>query len=298
MKLSKLRNAIVYRATLPSIEAVEGHLQELPYSELTETEFARASFVPNPITGELVTPITDGYAIVVRRDEKIIPQHVVMKEANERIQRIENACGQKLKRADRNNIIQDAKVQLCKQAFIKSSLILVLYNTEENLLIINSANKNIANLVGAMLVKVIGSVKTVTINISDIKNGLTTRLKNHLDGEESAFAGFEVGDYVQLSRLAEQKEVIRYSAEAAKTMPPANSELIKELATMLDVSNITLRQACKERDAMKEEVISWAKECDRIVERHTKTRSNMHVLEAMRDLKSISTTSTSNAEAV
>ncbi|MDS7307921.1 hypothetical protein NXH11_03385, partial [Klebsiella pneumoniae] len=83
-----------------------------------------------------------------------------------------------------------------------------------------------------------------------------------------------------------------------KTMPPANSELIKELATMLDVSNITLRQACKERDAMKEEVISWAKECDRIVERHTKTRSNMHVLEAMRDLKSISTTSTSNAEAV
>lgn len=34
MKLSKLRNAIVYRATLPSIEAVEGHLQELPYLNL------------------------------------------------------------------------------------------------------------------------------------------------------------------------------------------------------------------------------------------------------------------------
>ena len=94
------------------------------------------------------------------------------------------------------------------------------------------------------------------------------------------------------------QQLIKNAFEAAKTMPPANSELIKELATMLDVSNITLRQVCKERDAMKEEVISWAKECDRIVERHTKTRSNMHVLEAMRDLKSISTTSTSNAEAV
>ncbi|HED2379992.1 TPA: hypothetical protein R4Y26_003551 [Klebsiella pneumoniae] len=94
------------------------------------------------------------------------------------------------------------------------------------------------------------------------------------------------------------QQLIKDAFEAAKTMPPANSELIKELATMLDVSNITLRQVCKERDAMKEEVISWAKECDRIVERHTKNRSNMHVLEAMRDLKSISTTSTSNAEAV
>ncbi|HDY9387364.1 hypothetical protein [Klebsiella quasipneumoniae] len=94
------------------------------------------------------------------------------------------------------------------------------------------------------------------------------------------------------------QQLIKHAFVAAETMPAANSELIKELATMLDVSNITLRQACKERDAMKEEVISWAKECDRIVERHTKNRSNMHVLEAMRDLKNISTASTSNAEAV
>ncbi|EPL7197434.1 recombination-associated protein RdgC [Klebsiella michiganensis] len=237
MKLSKLRNAIVYRATLPSIEAVEGHLHELPYFELGETEFARSSFVPNPITGELVTPIAGGYAIVVRRDEKIIPQHVVMKEANERIQRIENACGEKLKRADRNNIIQDAKVQLCKQAFIKSSLFLALYNTEENLLIINSANKNIAGMVGAMLIKVIGSVKTVTINISDIKNGLTTRLKNHLDGEESSFAGFEIGDFIQLSRLADQKEIIRYSADHSSVI----SELLESLNTGFIVDSMELR---------------------------------------------------------
>ncbi|EPK7574211.1 hypothetical protein R4R75_003332 [Klebsiella michiganensis] len=94
------------------------------------------------------------------------------------------------------------------------------------------------------------------------------------------------------------QQLIKDAFEAAKTMPPATAELLKELASMLDVSNVTLRQARKERDAMKEEVISWAKECDRIVERHTKTRSNMHVLEAMRDMKNISAASTSNAEAV
>lgn len=94
------------------------------------------------------------------------------------------------------------------------------------------------------------------------------------------------------------QQLIKDAFEAAKTMPPATAELLKDLATMLDVSNVTLRQARKERDAMKEEVISWAKECDRIVERHTKTRSNMHVLEAMRDMKNISAASTSNVEAV
>ncbi|HHN4459095.1 TPA: hypothetical protein ACRI53_004332 [Klebsiella michiganensis] len=94
------------------------------------------------------------------------------------------------------------------------------------------------------------------------------------------------------------QQLIKNAFEAAKTMPPATAELLKDLATMLDVSNVTLRQARKERDAMKEEVFSWAKECDRIVERHTKTRSNMHVLEAMRDMKNISAASTSDVEAV
>ncbi|MEQ0231974.1 hypothetical protein [Klebsiella sp. CN_Kp109] len=94
------------------------------------------------------------------------------------------------------------------------------------------------------------------------------------------------------------QQLIKDAFEAAKTMPPATAELLKDLATMLDVSNVTLRQARKERDAMKEEVISWAKECDRIVERHTKTRSNMHVLEAMRYMKNISAASTSDVEAV
>lgn len=94
------------------------------------------------------------------------------------------------------------------------------------------------------------------------------------------------------------QQLIKDAFEAAKTMPPATAELLKDLATMLDVSNVTLRQARKERDAMKEEVLSWAKECDRIVERHTKTRSNMHVLEAMRDMKNISAAPTSDVEAV
>ena len=94
------------------------------------------------------------------------------------------------------------------------------------------------------------------------------------------------------------QQLIKDAFEAAKTMPPATAELLKDLATMLDVSNVTLRQARKERDAMKEEVISWAKECDRIVERHTKTRSNMHVLEAIRDMKNISAAPTSDVEAV
>lgn len=56
------------------------------------------------------------------------------------------------------------------------------------------------------------------------------------------------------------QQLIKDAFEAAKTMPPATAELLKDMATMLDVSNVTLRQARKERDAMKkEEVISGLK---------------------------------------
>lgn len=127
------------------------------------------------------------------------------------------------------------------------------------------------------------------------------------------------------------QQLIREAYEAANGLPPASATLVKELASRLDVSMAATSQACDERSAaintltatrvnsechegvdvqvwvkqicaeninLKAEVMAWAKECDRIVERHTKTRSNMHVLEAMRDLKNISSSSTGEAEAV
>ncbi|MCQ0885549.1 hypothetical protein L1D03_24795 [Klebsiella pneumoniae] len=94
------------------------------------------------------------------------------------------------------------------------------------------------------------------------------------------------------------KQLIKQAYEIAKTMPPEQAAIIRELATVLDVSNVALRQTRAERDALLAEVKSWAKECDRITERYTKKHINLHVLEAMRDLKVICPTSFRNVEAL
>ena len=126
------------------------------------------------------------------------------------------------------------------------------------------------------------------------------------------------------------QQLIREAYEAANGLPPASAAILKEVASRLDVSTAALIQVCDERTAaintitatrancdcpegvdiqdfvkriyaeknkLKSEVMSWAKECDRIVERHTKTRSNMHAIEAMRDLRNISSSSASDMEA-
>lgn len=127
------------------------------------------------------------------------------------------------------------------------------------------------------------------------------------------------------------QQLIREAYEAANGLSPTSSVLVKELASRLDVSMVATSQACDERSAaintitatrvnsscpegvdiqdwvkriyaennnLKSEVMAWAKGCGRIVERYTKTRSNLHVIEAMRDLKNLSSSSTSDVEAV
>lgn len=72
------------------------------------------------------------------------------------------------------------------------------------------------------------------------------------------------------------KQLIKQAYEIAKTMPPEQAAIIKELATVLDVSNVALRQTRTERDALLAEVKSWAKECDRLTDRATHQESHKY----------------------
>lgn len=54
-------------------------------------------------------------------------------------------------------------------------------------------------------------------------------------------------------------QLIKQAYEIAKTMPPEQAAIIKELATVLDVSNVALRQTRTERDALLAEVKSGRK---------------------------------------
>ena len=72
-----------------------------------------------------------------------------------------------------------------------------------------------------------------------------------------------------------REQLIDAARKAAPLLPAAYGWMVNELAEQ----NATLR----------EDVASWAKECDRIEERHTKTPTNMHLLEAQRELRELST---------
>lgn len=92
-----------------------------------------------------------------------------------------------------------------------------------------------------------------------------------------------------------RKQLIDAARIAAMYLPVASAQLMNELANRLDYTSVALCEAMAQRKVLaeqnatlREDVASWAKECDRIEERHTKTRTNMHLLEAQRELRELS----------
>ncbi|HFS7069919.1 TPA: hypothetical protein ACH1NG_004219 [Enterobacter hormaechei] len=100
----------------------------------------------------------------------------------------------------------------------------------------------------------------------------------------------------ELQSRMTREQLIDAARKAAPLLPAAYGWLVNEMATRLDITSVALCEAMAQHKelavqnaTLREDVASWAKECDRIVERYTKTGTNMHLLEAQRELRELST---------
>ncbi|WP_324285333.1 hypothetical protein Q5384_09530 [Enterobacter ludwigii] len=92
-----------------------------------------------------------------------------------------------------------------------------------------------------------------------------------------------------------REQLIDAARKASPLLPAAYGWMVNELANRLDYTSVALCEAMAQRKelaeqnaTLREDVICWAKECDRIEERHTKTPTNIHLLEAQRELRELS----------
>ena len=168
-------------------------------------------------------------------DEKILPKGIVRERANERIKQVEQAAGHRLKKIERVAIAEQVLVDLARTALVKTAIITAFYSTKDQLLIVPVGSKNLANIVTSRLVHVVGSLKTSTIHISNIKNGLTTRLKKHAEGVDPAcFDGFEVGASVALKK---ESQKVSYSIADLDT---ASQGLLEAIERGFEVERLAL----------------------------------------------------------
>ena len=219
MKL--IKNAICYRIALPSIALLDEHLTELRYSDIQEAEREKYGFVPVPIPGvtndiTLTEPFEGGVAFSLRIDEKIIPAAVINAETKRR--GAEWLAGTSLKRVpkDIRESIRDAVIgDLVRRALVKTSVVTGFYHRESRFLFV-AGTKRQADIFTGMLVRAVGAAKTETINVSDVKGGLTTRMRAHVTDGTGFDDSFSLESGVWLARGKEKVTVQMEQLDAAK----------------------------------------------------------------------------------
>lgn len=194
MKL--IKNAIVYRATLPDASALAAHLAAKPFCPLLENQFQTAGFIPNPTTNELVSEFPGGFAVRLRREHKPLSAKAVKLALLEQVAAKEAEFGRDLAKEEIGELKEAIVTAALKAALPERTELDAFYHAESNTLLIPTTSRDMANLLLGYLVEACGAVETRTINVSNVKGGLTKRLSAYFDGNTDAFAGFSVGDSV------------------------------------------------------------------------------------------------------
>lgn len=215
MNHSVLKSASVYSAKLPAINAMREHLAELAFTPLTENQLSCAGFENNQVTGELVTNLPGvGFAFVVRQDTKLIPTKIVNRKLKERVDELlASGLCEKVSRKQKQAMKEQLIVEMAATAEYETTLIHALYDQKNELLYLNTTTKRPLNVVMHLLVKCMGSLKTQTIHIDNIKMGISNRLKDYLtDSAErpEALGPFSPLQFVKLKSADTAQEMVTF----------------------------------------------------------------------------------------
>lgn len=205
MKLIKA--AITFKAEIPTdVQALVAHLEERRFTECGQLQLRSAGFVPVKYDGELVEPFPGGLAFRVRIDDKIIPGSVVREELAKRVKLTQEETGRKVGKKEKAEIRQGVMDDLAMRALVKTTAsVTCFYEAATGYLMVACASKAIADVCVTLLIQAVGSVKTETIHVADVKHGVTTRLAKWLADDEDGFGVFQPCDEVVLS--AEKRRV-------------------------------------------------------------------------------------------
>lgn len=196
-----IKNVLVYKAALPSAAAMRVHLAERPFSDPTSLQAQSHGFISVDRMFDLVSEFEGGYAFSWRIDEKVVPASAVAAELKKRCAAVEEDQGFPPGRIQRRDIKNGVIEDFTARALIKSTPFTCFYDTKNQYLFIPTTSTSTADRIISDLIHATGSVKMSTIHVSDMKNGLTTRLKGWLaEFDDGHFGSFEPCDSVTLAR--------------------------------------------------------------------------------------------------
>ena len=239
--MSLIKQAIVFKAEIPTdVDALNKHLKEHQFNELLPNAANGAGFVNVSDEHSLIAPFHGGLAFRVRYDEKILPASVIRAEIDKVATKIHIETGRKPGKKERAEIKERVIHVLTRLALSRTvASVICFYHTESGYLIIPTTNKKFADIAVTLLISAVGSVKTETIHVSNVKHGLTTRLKKWLRRDIDNIAPVDIfGELQPSDEVALVGDGGRKIAVKMESLDAAEDALKEALTKGMEVTSL------------------------------------------------------------
>ena len=165
------KNAMIYRLTKSldwSEKTLSDALENNQYHPCNQSEMSKFGW-STPLKGSELLYFTVGKQILLlaQKEEKILPAHVIKRELDARVEKLEQAENRKLKKVEKQTLKDNVVATLLPRSFSKYQQTALWINAENNLIYIDAASAKRAEEALALLRKSLGSLPVVPLTFAN-----------------------------------------------------------------------------------------------------------------------------------
>ena len=161
------KNVMIYRLTKSldwTSQKLQTALEQEIFHPCGQSDMSKFGWT-NPLRGSELLHFSVGKQILLlaRKEEKILPSHVVKRELDERVNLLEEKENRKLKKTEKQALKDDVTALLLPRAFSKTQQTAIWIDSETNLIYVDAASSKRAEDTLALLRKSLGSLPVVPL---------------------------------------------------------------------------------------------------------------------------------------
>ena len=161
------KNVMIYRLTKSldwTSQTLQTALEQEIFHPCGQSDMSKFGWA-NPLRGSELLHFSVGKQILLlaRKEEKILPSHVVKRELDERVNLLEEKENRKLKKTEKQALKDDVTAMLLPRAFSKTQQTAIWIDSETNLIYVDAASSKRAEDTLALLRKSLGSLPVVPL---------------------------------------------------------------------------------------------------------------------------------------
>lgn len=208
------KNAIVYRITRDiqiSAEQLEEALKTLEFTPCSSQDMSRAGWVsPLGNHGQMLTHVAGNQILLcLRKEEKILPSTVIKEALQEKIEKLENEQGRKLKKTEKATLKDEVIHSLLPRAFSKYSQTQIWIDLDKQRIIVDASSYKRAEDSLALLRKTLGSLPVIPLHTEQlIELTLTEWVRNN-----DTPSGFMLHDEAELKAVLEEGGIAKFKKQ-------------------------------------------------------------------------------------